>query len=47
MPMMQHKINENIRFSFRRCDDRIDEIFSQGHISDIPRIKPTTLSNIP
>jgi hypothetical protein len=22
----QHKIDENIRFSFRRCDDRIGEM---------------------
>ena len=42
----QHKINENIRFSFRRCDHRIGEIYSQGHISNFQYIKPATSSVI-
>jgi hypothetical protein len=33
-------------YSFRRCDDRIGEIFSQGDLSDINHVKPGTSSVI-
>ena len=33
-------------YSFRRCDDRSGEIFSQGDLSDINHVKPGTSSVI-